>query len=248
MILPTTMASSKSRSRTYLLANLVRCAYCGERMWISSSQGRTRYYRDSAKKRNLICANPGAWVRIEDLDAQVDSLMRCLRLPPTWQLQIEEIVRASDERAAIVAEEQRTQEKLRRMNEQYRELEITKAEYQHHRRRLEMQLASLPVLSPSPQAAAGDELERMLKVWEAATLEERSKLVGMIFDAVYVDTEAKEIVAYRPKNPYRALFALCEGLREEAGLLVTQRYEELAGIGDPDRIRTGDLCLDRAVC
>ena len=53
----------------------------------------------------------------------------------------------------------------------------------------------------------------------------------MVFEAVYVDTEAKEIVAYRPKDPYKTLFLLCEGLREEAGLLVTERYAQLAGIG-----------------
>jgi len=53
----------------------------------------------------------------------------------------------------------------------------------------------------------------------------------IIFEAVYVDTVAKETVAYRPKEPYRALFLLCEGLREDAGLLVTERYAQLAGIG-----------------
>lgn len=33
----------------------------------------------------------------------------------------------------------------------------------------------------------------------------------MVFDAVYLDTNAKEIVAYEPKEPYRALLRICEG-------------------------------------
>lgn len=47
----------------------------------------------------------------------------------------------------------------------------------------------------------------------------------MVFEAMYVDSKAKEVVAYRPKEAYLALFRLCEGLREEAGLLVTEGYE-----------------------
>ena len=88
----------------------------------------------------------------------------------------------------------------------------------------------------------------LLSVWDAATYEERAQLVKMVFEAAYVDTEAKQIVAYRPRDQYRALFTLCQRLRAEAGLIVTGGYDELVSIGDPDRIRTGDLCLDRAVC
>ena len=58
----------------------------------------------------------------------------------------------------------------------------------------------------------------------------------MVFEAVYVDTKAKEIIAYRPQEPYRALFRLCDGLREEAGMLLTDRYKQLAGFGEPNRI------------
>lgn len=65
----------------------------------------------------------------------------------------------------------------------------------------------------------------------------RSPLVKMVFEAVYVDTEAKEIVAYRPKDQYRALFTLGQGLREKARLLFNERYDELVSIGDPDRSR-----------
>ena len=145
-------------------------------------------------------------------------------------------MKANDERESTSREAEHLQEKIRRLNEQYRELVITKAEYEFHRRRLEVQLAALPEALPAPQAVAGDELERMLNMWDAATLEERSHLVGLVFEAVYVDTEAKKIVAYRPKDAYRTLFRLCEGLREEAGLLTTPDYDRLAGIGGPDRI------------
>ena len=56
----------------------------------------------------------------------------------------------------------------------------------------------------------------------------RAQLVKMVFEAVYLDAEAGQIVAYRPKDQYPALLGLCEGLREETGRLVTKRYDELA--------------------
>lgn len=63
----------------------------------------------------------------------------------------------------------------------------------------------------------------------------------MVFEAVDVDTVAKEIVAHQPDGLYRGQFALCPGLREEAGLLVTERYAQLAGIGDPKQGRAGKV-------
>ena len=99
-----------------------------------------------------------------------------------------------------------------------------------------MQLASVPVPPPPAQTVAGDELERLLGVWKAATPEEKAEMVKMVFDAVYVDTKAKEIVAYRPKESYKVLFSLGEGLREEAGLLVTERYAELAVLATRRRV------------
>jgi hypothetical protein len=34
-----------------------------------------------------------------------------------------------------------------------------------------------------------------------------------------------------PKESYRALYLLCEGLQDKSGLLFTERYAQLAGIG-----------------
>ena len=45
-----------------------------------------------------------------------------------------------------------------------------------------------------------------------ATTEERPQVAKMVFEAVYVDTKAREIVADRPKEAFRVLFRLCEGL------------------------------------
>jgi hypothetical protein len=224
--------------RKYLLGNLVRCAFCGERMWAQSANKSSQYYIDTAKRRGLLCYNPGAWVQAKELDAQIDALVRSLKLPAAWQMQVDEIVRNSEERAVVKRDAERVQEKLRRLNEQYRELSVTKAEYEYHRKRLEAELSALVVPPPVPKAIAGETLEQMLTIWDAATREERSELVSLMFETVYVDTIAREIIAYRPKEDYRGLFMLCDGLHEEAGLLVTDRYYEVIGIGDPGGSRT----------
>lgn len=133
--------------RTYLLVSIIRCAFCGERMWAHSTRARS-YYRDTAARRGLWCLDPGTWVRTDELDAQVDSRMRGLRLSTSWQAQVEEIVRADEEQAVVRKEAERLQEKPQRLNEQYRDIAIIKVEDEYHRRRLEIQIAALPV----PQA------------------------------------------------------------------------------------------------
>ena len=72
-----------------------------------------------------------------------------------------------------------------------------------------------------------------------ATKEERHQLLTMMLAAVYVDMKVGEVVGIEPKPEFLPLFNLKEPVRAGEKVLVT---------GDPDRIRTDDLCLDRAVC
>ena len=61
----------------------------------------------------------------------------------------------------------------------------------------------------------------------------------MMLDAVYVEMKSGEVVGIKPKPEFLPLFNLKEPVRAGERVLV---------IGDPDRIRTDDLWLDRPVC
>ena len=79
----------------------------------------------------------------------------------------------------------------------------------------------------------------MVEACTLATKEERRQLLTMLLDAVYGDMKGGEAVGIKPKPEFLPLFSLKEPVRAGEKVLVT---------GDPDRIRTDDLCLDRAVC
>ena len=85
----------------------------------------------------------------------------------------------------------------------------------------------------------------MLEIWAEATEEEKAKMLVIMPDAVYYDTNRKAIVTIKPKSPFLPVFSLCDGLKEKDGLIF---MPELVGIGDPEGIRTPDLHRDRVAC
>ena len=48
---------------------------------------------------------------------------------------------------------------------------------------MSVQVAALPALPPPVRAIAGQELERLLKVWNDATREECAQMIRMVFEA-----------------------------------------------------------------
>ena len=70
--------------------------------------------------------------------------------------------------------------------------------------------------------------------WSKATSEQKNRLARQLFDIIW--TKNERVVSVRPRPELRPLFQISEECQAKS----------LSG--DPDRIRTGDLCLDRAVC
>ena len=111
------------------------------------------------------------------------------------------------------------------------------SEYLDEKREL---MDKLETLSPQEQHTPPilSRLERFLTnvsgAWEQATPDQRNRLARQLFDSIWVKNE--RVVKVRPRPELRPFFQISEEC--QAGSL----------FGDPDQIRTGDLCLDRAVC
>jgi site-specific DNA recombinase len=222
-------------TKTYLLKGLVRCAFCGEKMWVNGSPGRRGYYRDVSSRRGIPCPRAGKWVRMEVLDRQISDIIGSTELPHTWELQIIDILNSLDERVTAAKERDRIEEKLRRLKRLYRDLELEESEYEMERNRLEVALASIIVPQEHVTMKAGQELAGMLEIWDQATDDEKSQMLRLMLETVYCDTEANAIVALKPKTPFLPLFSLCRGLTEKEGLFLAPAF---AGIGDPEGDRT----------
>lgn len=230
--------------RVYLLKGLARCAFCGERLWASASP-HAKYYRDVSGRRGRICLYPDKYVRAEDLDGQMECIMKSLVIPEAWQMEVMNILGSLDERDRIVKDRERLEEKLRRVKRLYADLEITEAEYELERRRLEVSLVSLVVPKEDEMIMAGEKLKNMLAIWGEAKEGEKAKILTLMLDAVYCDLKKKEIIALKPKPPFLPVFSLCDGLKENDGLIFVP---ERVSIGDPEGIRTPDLHRDRVAC
>ena len=233
-----------SKFRIYLLKGLIRCAFCGEKLWANASQHR-RYYRDVSTRRGWSCPYGNKYVRVEVIDRQIDQIMRGLAIPEAWQIEVVNILTSLDERARIAREKERIEEKLRRLKRLYAELEISESEYELERRKLEVSLASLVVPKEKEMVRAGEKLKDMLAIWGEATEEEKAKMLAIMLDAVYCDLNKEKIIALKPKSPFLPVFSLCNTLKEKDGLIF---MPELVGITDPEGIRTPALHRDRVAC
>ena len=172
-------------------------------------------------------------MRAEELDKQIDLIMKTLMTPDAWQIEVMNILTSLDERTRIAREKERIEEKLKRLRRLYAELEITEAEYEFEKRKLEVSLACMVIPQKDEMVRAGEKLKSMLAIWNEATEAEKAKMLSIMLDAIYCDTNKKAIVALKPKSPFVPIFSLCNSLREQGGLILVSN---LVGIGDPEGI------------
>ena len=225
------------RHRVYLLGGLLRCAHCGEKLWSQHLKDRD-YYREESALRGIPCPNGKKYVRAEIIDDQVSGLVEGLTLPGSWRDLVVSLLNSSEEKEKGLREKKRLEEKLRRLQHQYREVEIGEDEYRQEKQITEAAIAAFQGTEEEQVIQVGDWVEGLVGAWSNATKEERRDMLRLMLEAVYVDMETASVTALKPKPAFLPLFKL-EGTK--AGDL------ELV-LGDPEGIRTPDLHRDRVAC
>ncbi len=225
--------------RIYLLAGVIRCSRCGGKLWAHTTKRGNAYYREYNRQRGMPCTSTRGSVTTGVIDAQVSSLFERLSLPTDWRDRLREMLSSEDRRERILAQRAKVEERLRRLRSLYLELTLTEGEYHRERERLLEQLQALVVPDDGPLVRAGTYVEDLANLWLAATLGERRAIVLTIVDAVYVDVNNEQVVSIQPKADFLPLLAAASPTWELAGRLLH---------GDPDRIRTDDLQLDKLAC
>ena len=232
---PSTFAQ---RHRTYLLAGLARCVYCGEKLWAQHISGND-YYRDESSIRGIPCRNPKRYQKASVLDSQVSQIIGRLQLPGSWRDLVLRLLNSNEEREHVVKEQVRLKEKLRRLKRLYQEVEITEEDYQREKELTEAALVVIKPVEGERVLELGDHVEGMVVAWQEATKEERRDMLRLMLDAVYVDMPTGKVVGLRPKPAFLPLFSLEKPVQAGEMVLVT---------GDPEGIRTLDLHRDRVAC
>ena len=125
---------------------------------------------------------------------------------------------------------------LQRAKDLYAWGDISREEYQAQRdailierREFAPELGSEQILE-----RLADFLKHVAEGWRAAGQEQRNRLARALFEEITVQDQ--QVVAVRPTPELAHFFR------------ISFECQRKSIAGDPDRIRTGDLCLDRAVC
>ena len=120
----------------------------------------------------------------------------------------------------MARERRATEERLRRLGQVYLDELLDYDDYRRQKRQLEEKLGSLIVPGIEAAQAAGNLLENLPALWEAADLGERRKILMTMLAAVYVETvEERAVVALQPKPAFQALFQLAT-TREGSGVVL----------------------------
>lgn len=169
-----------------------------------------------AELRGYTCPVPTMGLRADKLEAQWGEIVARIQLPSDWRQRIENLAGDPDERNSILREREAVQEKLRRIKQLYKDLMMDEVEYRAEHEALQSRLSGL-VLPNSPHVIkAGEYLENLGALWNAATLVEQREITRVLLKSMYIDVEVYRIVSIEPQAVFRLLFAeICEDLGVE---------------------------------
>ena len=172
------------------------------------------------------CPSAGGSIHCKIVDEQVECVVRALVLPEDWKARITKSISAKSEKIDLEGKRKDLLDRQRRLGKVFTDGIIEESDYQLQRHRITEQLESLtdPIMDTAKEA--GLLIENLTELWKGATLEERHRLVRVMFDAVFVDHKIeKSIVCIRPKTAFRPIFQDIK-TRKGSGVFLTLMDDE----------------------
>ena len=166
---------------------------------LHNTNGRIRYYCRN-KAQGLGCTGRGSFLDV--YEEQVAQDLGAFVLPADWKRYI--LGAAAAQRTSRRESEDLRQSidgRLTRLKELYTWGDLTRAEYQEERRRLEAERAQLQPVSTAENHldALAAYLESLPAAWGDATPEQRNQLANILYEEVWVDGPVVEYVKPRPE-------------------------------------------------
>jgi len=206
------------------------CGFCCSRIRIhKNDKGRIKVYC-SGRAQGGQCTCKGIFLDV--YESQVEWYLDQFEIPDDYQQRILEWYTALglDHKDAAKLRV-KLDGRLRRTKDMYGWGDITEEEYRNQRDAINQELNELPIENQDERT-----LERFANVlksvktgWTEASQAQRNRLARVLFEEVKV--QDKQVLAVKPVKELEAFF----------GVSYDCQQKSLAG--DPDRIRTGDLCL-----
>lgn len=221
--------------RIYLLQSVAHCVSCGRLLTCNTPKAGPRY-RDASRDKHQECGAQRQSVVCDVVDTQIGEIFRQLKLPADWTGQLQSLAVSGEKPSDVPKRRRSTRERLKRLSELYLDGDIPKSRYDQERATLHAQLEALDAesIDEGTIEKAAKVIDTYASIWDAADDSERASITKTVFEAVFVDLDTATILYLKPRAAFLPLFqTLCR--------------EKLLH-GDPERIRTADLHLDRVAC
>jgi site-specific DNA recombinase len=235
--------SNSDKLRPYLAKGLLRCMTCGEKAWSQHIKG-LDYYRESSPFRGIACSRTGRYWSAPAIDHQIETLVRPMELPLSWQQRALELANAENNLIDLRNERSSLEARRRRVIELYKERAIDRAEFDREVQLIDNRLRTTAPADGSLVELSIADFERFGENWGLATPEEKHEMLRCMFESLYVEFRTGQIVEVVPKPGFRWVLEAAE---------ITKAPGDLPSdlslvIGDPEGIRTPDLHRDRVAC
>ena len=219
-----------------LLAGIIRCGHCGDRLQADRNSSGNPLYRErpvfvcktEGEPGALGCKTAGKSRVASHIDAQMGDIFGSLVLPQDWKQRIaRQSVRTEGPSVSDL------QGRRLRLGRSYRDETITEEEYQREREELDAQLRIAQLSTTIELDEVAELLENLAELWGAAKPDERRRLLRTLVEAVHVDIESKCIVGITPVPAFTKLIE--SAMERTAGcravLCDPKKVENLESIG-----------------
>ena len=148
---------------------------------------------------------------------------------------------------------------LRRLNYQFEHGLIDEADtaaYEKKAQRLIREINTIVVPNTTHVVETGEQLITFSAAWAKADMAHKHAILREMFEAIYVDTDAMQIVSVKPYAEFVPLFRQTQMIERDYQFVLENKKaaQDLESSErsyvqyGSDGIRTRDLCLDRAAC
>ena len=192
-----------------LLRGVAKCPE-GHRLYVLSvrhspkdSYRKHYYYREPSPDFERPCLQTGLLWNANEVDGQVEELLRTLALDSPWLTYIEDQARSAGGRD-VAHERERLKAKLQRVQDEYLEGNLPKDRYSRMRQDCETELARLAAVA-QPLTVAATRLTGWWDLWEQASPEAKNETCRLVFDSAVVDFVRRDLQLH-PHPEFLPLF------------------------------------------
>jgi len=191
------------QGRVYLLANLLYCGECGSKLH-SFGTKHHRYHRCYRAFQQPGACTQRNGARADDLEAEIERLIRDLVLPDDWRQQVNSYLSGGPDLEQVERQRALLEARLERIRRLYIDGDLTEGEYEQERNKTKRELAQLV----TPEAVSIEQAAALLRdfssVWSQATFVEKKKVLREVFRRIVV--KDKVIVEVVPRPAFATLF------------------------------------------